>query len=104
MKYTKSIFILMSINIVIAFFLVFIGHQSRDLEIQNKKLLYNIDKTKQKININQIELALHNDNEYLKKLYSIYQNDLEIKKSSKIFKLSELNKINNKEFFRVQYK
>ena len=87
-----------------AFFLVFIGHQSRYLEIENNKLLYNIEETKHKININQIELALHNDNEYLKKIYSIYQNDFEIKESSKIFKLSELIKVDNKEVFKVQYK
>tara|TARA_Y100000590_G_scaffold411140_1_gene504887 strand:- start:7876 stop:8190 length:315 start_codon:yes stop_codon:yes gene_type:complete len=104
MKYSKSIFILMFINILTAFFLVFISHQSRYLEIKNKKLLSSIQETKNEININQIELTLHNDSKYLKKLYSIYNEDIEIKKTNKIYKLSEISKTDNKEILKVQYK
>ena len=104
MKYSKSIFILMSINIIIAFILIFIGHQSRNLEIENIKIVNSINEIKQKININQIELALHNDNKYLKKLFSIYHSDLEQSESSHIINLSALKIIKKEEILKVKYK
>ena len=91
----------MIINILIAFFLIYIGHQTRTLEISNLSLKNKIDEKKHAININQIEFSLHNDNKYLKKLFSIYDTDLENKELSNILSLSEFSNIENKEIFKV---
>ena len=94
----------MFVNIITAFVLIFIGHQSRNLEINNKNLENNISELKQKININEIELAFHNDNHYLNKLFSIYNNDAAKIDSADIIKLSELADIKYKDIFKVKYK
>ncbi len=94
----------MSINIIIALVLIFVGHKSRNIEMANDHLKHKILETKQEININQIELALHNDNNYLKKLYSIYENKLEEKENLNIVRLSEFSNSDNKEIFKVGFK
>ena len=91
----------MIINIFIAFVLIYIGHQTRTLEISNLSLKNKIDEKKHAININQIEFSLHNDNKYLKKLFSIYDTGLEKKELSKIFNLSEFSNLESKEIFKV---
>ncbi len=94
----------MLINISIAIVLIFIGHNTRDLELANEKLLHKIDEKKQEININQIEFTLHNNSKYLSKLFSLYT-DTDYKKDiSKVIKLSEFSGFENKEMFRVDYK
>ena len=55
----------MVINILIAFVLIYVGHQTRNLEISNLTLKNKIDEKEHTININQIEFSLHNDNNYL---------------------------------------
>ena len=104
MKYSKSIIIIMIINIFIAFVLIYIGHQTRNLEISNLSLKNKIDEKEHAININQIEFSLHNDNKYLKKLYSIYETDLEKKEISNIISLNEFSNFEKKEFFKVGFK
>ena len=104
MKYSKSIIIIMTINISIAFVLIFIGHKTRNLEISNSNLKHKIDQKEQAININQIEFSLHNDNKYLKKLFSIYETDLEKKELSNIISLSELSNLEKKYIFKVGFK
>ena len=94
----------MTINILIAFVLIYIGHKTRNLEISNSNLKHKIDQKEQSININQIEFSLHNDNKYLKKLFSIYETDLEKKEISNIINLSEFSKFEKKEIFKVVYK
>ena len=91
----------MIINILIVFFLIYIGHQTRTLEISNLSLKNKIDEKKYAININQIEFSLHNNNKYLKKLFSIYDTDLENKELSNILSLSEFSNIENTEIFKV---
>ena len=54
----------MFINIIIAFFLIFLGHQTRKLEIVNKETINKIYSINHEIKINQMEFALHNDNKY----------------------------------------
>ena len=103
-KYSKSIIVIMIINILIAFVLIYIGHQTRSLEVINFSLKHKIDEKKQAININQIEFALHNDNKYLKKLFSLYQTDLVKKESSNIISLKELSNIESKEILKVGFK
>ena len=104
MKYSKSIIIIMTINILIAFVLIYIGHQTRNLEISNLSLKHKIDEKEHTININQIEFSLHNDNKYLKKLFSIYETDLEKTELSNIISLSEFSNFEKKEIFKVGFK
>jgi len=104
MKYSKSIITIMTINILIAFILIYIGHQTRNLEISNLSLKHKIDQKEQAININQIEFTLYNDNNYLKKLFSIYETDLEKTELSNIISLSEFSNFEKKEIFKVGFK
>ena len=104
MKYSKSIILIMTINILIAFVLIYIAHQTRNLEISNLNLKHKIDQKEQSININQIEFSLHNDNKYLKKLFSIYETDLEKKELSNSISLSEFSNFEKKEIFKVGFK
>ena len=92
MKYSKSIITIMTINILIAFVLIYIGHKTRNLEISNSNLKHKIDQKEQAININQIEFNLHNDNKYLKKLFSIYETDLEKIESVDMMRIIEKHK------------
>ena len=103
MKYSKSIIIIMFINIIIAFFVIFIGHQTRRLEIVNNETMNKIYSVNQEIKINQMEFALHNDNQYLKKLYSIYQDNINRKMPVTIIKLSELSSLKNEEVYKVNF-
>ena len=103
MKYSKSIIIIMFINIIIAFFVIFLGHQTRRLEIVNNETMNKIYSVNQEIKINQMEFALHNDNQYLKKLYSIYQGNINRKMPVTIIKLSELSSLKNEEVYKVNF-
>ena len=69
----------------------------------NKKTLSLFKNLLTEININQIEFALHNDNEYLKKLYLIYQGNYNKAEPSTIVKLSELSRLKNKEVYKVNF-
>ena len=89
---------------LIAFVLIYIGHQTRNLEISNLSLKNKIDKKEHTININQIEFSLHNDNKYLKKLFSIYETDLEKKELSNIMSLSEFSNFEKNDIFKVGFK
>ena len=93
----------MFINITIAFFLIFLGHKTRKLEIVSKETMKEINLINHEININQIELTLHNDNQYLKKLYSIYKDNFNKTEPSTIIKLSELSSFKNKEVYKVNF-
>ncbi len=93
----------MFINIIIAFFLIFLGHQTRRLEIVNNETINEINSINEEIKINQIEFALHNDNRYLRKLYSIYQGDYKKTEPSTIIKLSELSNVKNKEVYKANF-
>ena len=94
----------MLINIIIALFLIFLGHQTRKLEIVNTEIINEINSINHEIKINQMEFALHNDNQYLKKLYSIYQDDLDSKMPVTIIKLSELSSFKNQGIYKVNFK
>ena len=94
----------MALNIFIVFVLIYIGHQTRNLEISNSSLKHKIDEKEHAININQIEFSLYNDNKYLKKLFSIYETDLEKKELSNIISLSEFSNFEKKDIFKVGFK
>ena len=93
----------MFINIIIAFFVIFLGHQTRRLEIVNNETMNKIYSVNQEIKINQMEFALHNDNQYLKKLYSIYQGNIDRKMPVTIIKLSELSSLKNEEVYKANF-
>ena len=93
----------MFINIIISFFVIFLGHQTRRLEIVNNETMNKIYSVNQEIKINQMEFALHNDNQYLKKLYSIYQGNIDRKMPVTIIKLSELSSLKNEEVYKVNF-
>tara|TARA_Y100000590_G_C15024003_1_gene752461 strand:- start:191 stop:475 length:285 start_codon:yes stop_codon:yes gene_type:complete len=93
----------MFINIIIAFFVIFLGHQTRRLEIVHNETMNKIYSVNQEIKINQMEFALHNDNQYLKKLYSIYQGNIDRKMPVTIIKLSELSSLKNEEVYKVNF-
>ena len=103
MKYTKSIVVIVFINILIAFVLIFVGHKTRNLEIANSNLNEKIKIINEEININQLEFTYHNDNNYLIKLYSLYHSDIE-KKQSQIIKVSEFLLIEKEKILKVKYK
>ena len=94
----------MMINILIAFVLIYIGHQTRSLELSNLSLKNKIHEKEHVINVNQIEFSLHNDNKYLKKLFSIYEKNLEKNELSNIISLSEFSNFEKKEILKVGYK
>jgi len=104
MKYSKLIIVIMTINIFIALVLIYVGHQTRNLEIANLTLKHKINEKEYKININQIEFSLHNDNKYLKKLFSIYETDLDKKELLNIISLSEFSNFEKKDIFKVGFK
>lgn len=93
----------MIFNFVIAFFLIFVGHEARKIEVVKMELINKIKLKEQEININEIEYALHNDNRYLKKLFSIYQDNPEKKALSKIIKLSEYPNYSSTDYYKVKF-
>ena len=64
----------MSINIIFAFFSIFIGNKTTNLENMNEELVFKIKKIEEELNINQIELAIYNANNYLR--YKYYTSDI----------------------------
>jgi len=104
MKYTKQIVILMVINLVIAFLLIYVGHITRELELSNFKLKKEINKTEQKININKIEYTFHNNTAYLKKIYELYNPSIEEEKNNIVISLSDFSKIKREDILLVNLK
>ena len=103
MKYSKQIIVLMTINIMIAFLMIFIGHNTRKIELSNNTLINDINKKKEEINVNQIEYSYHNNLQYLKKIYSLYFNKIENKQITKIYSLQELLNEDQKNVFLIDY-
>ena len=99
MKYSRQILILMFFNLTIALVMIFIGHEARNIEIENSKLKNKINLVTQEININHIEYTFHNNTQYLKKIYSLYNSDKDSKKVSKILTVDDLK---NKKYNNIQ--
>ena len=89
----------MIFNLVIALIMIFIGHEARNIEVANNKLKNKINLIKQEINVNQIEYTFHNNTQYLKKIYSLYNSDKDSKKVSKIITVDDLK---NKTYNNIQ--
>ena len=103
MKYSRQILILMFINLIIAFLLIFIGNNSRKIELSNLNLEKKIDQLKQKIEINKIEYTFHTNSNYLRKIYKIYHSNSDYNEENKIITYNELLEDNKSEIFLVDY-
>ena len=103
MKYTKQIVILMSVNLIIAFLLIFIGHNSRQIEITNSNLESSINQLKKEIVINKIEYTFHNNSEYLKKLYELYNQKIEYNHENIILSFNDFSSKDKNNIFFVDY-
>ena len=72
MKYLTTIGVLIFLNIFCVISLIYFGSQSGLIEDQNKKLKIKIFNLKEQIVINKVELNVHQNYDYLKKLENIY--------------------------------
>ena len=103
MKYTKQIVVLMSVNLIIAFLLIFIGHNSRQIEITNSNLESSINQLKKEIEINKIEYTFHNNSEYLKKLYELYKQKIDDNHENIILSFNDFSSKDKNNIFFVDY-
>ena len=72
MKYFTAIATLSVLNVIAVITLLYIGSISKQIEKENKLLEIQISKFNEQLKINEIELSLHNQRSYLKKLQKIY--------------------------------
>ena len=72
MKYTKLIIAFLFLNLLLVFSMIFIANKTREIEKNNNNLQFKIAKLKEDVKINQIELIIHKNSSYLKKLYRLY--------------------------------
>ena len=103
MKYTKQIVILMLVNLIIAFLLIFIGLNSRQIEITNSDLETSINQLKKEIVINKIEYTFHNNSEYLKKLYELYKQKIDDNHNNIILSFNDFSSKDKNNIFLVDY-
>ena len=94
MKYTKSIIVFLFINLLLVFSMIFIANKTRNIEKKNNYLLNEISKTNKNIKINKIELTIHQNSSYLKKLYSLYYSKNLKYNSPKIVSINDISKNN----------
>ena len=93
----------MSINLVIAFLLIFIGHQARQIEVSNSNFETLIDQLKKEIVINKIEYTFHNNSEYLKKLYELYMKKIDDNHENIILSFNDFSSQDKNNIFLVDY-
>ena len=93
----------MSVNLIIAFLLIFIGHQARNIEISNSILENKINKIREQIDINKIEYTFHNNSEYLKKLYELYNQKIEDNHENIILSFNDFSSKDKNNIFFVDY-
>ena len=91
MKYTKSIVAFLFLNLLLVFSMIFIANKTREIEKNNNILKIKISKVKDDVKINKIELMTHQNSSYLKKLYSIYFEDLERSNNPNLILLNEFS-------------
>ena len=91
MKYTRFIFAFMVLNLFIAFLMVYVGNNTREVEKKNNKLIIQISKINKDIHINNIELTSHKNIDYLNKLYKIYFYETNSQSNFNIISLRELS-------------
>jgi len=72
MRYFSTISLLIVLNILTVFFLLYLGNVSKEIEKQNYTLEKKINFFNDQISINEVEFNLYHNYEYLKKLGKIY--------------------------------
>ena len=72
MRYLSAISSLVVLNILIVLSLLYFGNVTREIEKKNYTLDKKINFINDQININEIELSLYQNYEYIKKLQKIY--------------------------------
>ena len=86
----------MSLNLLLAFSVIYIGSKSREIEKNNDNLISNLSKINENIKINKIELTTHHNTSYLKSLHSLYFSEIKENKLPKVLSLKQLlDKKNN---------
>ena len=91
MKYTKSILAFLFLNLLLVFSMIFIANKTREIEKSNINLKNEILKINENIKINKIELVTHQNNSYLRKLYSLYFSDSKKNNLSKIVSIKQIS-------------
>ena len=91
MKYTKLIVAFIFLNLLLVFSMIFIANKTREIEKSNINLKNEILKINEHIKINKIELTTHQNNSYLRKLYSLYFSDSKKNNLSKIVSIKQIS-------------
>jgi len=95
MRYTKSIILLFTFNLLLVFFMIYIANNTRDIEKDNSSLKTKISEISENIKVNKIELVVHQNSSYLKKMYKLYFFDSVNYNTPKIVKIDNLSKQDN---------
>ena len=91
MRYTKSIILLFTFNLLLVFFMIYIANNTRDIEKDNYSLKTKISEISENIKVNKIELVVHQNSSYLKTLYELYFYESQNNNVPLIVKLKELS-------------
>ncbi len=72
--------------------MIYIANKTREIEKNNNNLISEILKINDDLKINKIELLTHQNNSYLKKLYSIYISNLGENKIPNVISINQISK------------
>ena len=75
--------------------MIYIANNTRDLEKDNSSLKTKIFEISENIKVNKIELVVHKNSSYLKKMYELYFFDSVNYNIPKIVKIDNLSKQDN---------
>ena len=92
MKYTKSIILLFTLNLLLVFLMIYIANNTREIERDNSNLKIKISEISENLKVNKIELVVHQNSSYLKKMYKLYFFDSLNYNIPKIVKIDNLSK------------
>ena len=101
MKYYKSIFAFLFLNLVLVFAMIYIANITREIEKNNNKLKFEISKIIKDIKINKIELTTHQNSSYLKQLYYLYFFNIENKNVANIISIKQLSQNTNIKLVKI---
>ena len=71
--------------------MIFIANNTREIEKNNHNLKMKISKISENLKINKIELAVHQNSSYLKKLYGLYFYEAQNNNVPLIVKIEEIS-------------
>ena len=75
--------------------MIIIANKTREIEKNNNNLKKHITKISEEIKINEIELSIHQNSTYLKKLYSLYFSKINKNKNPNVISIKQIS-INKK--------